>query len=99
MAVFKRLSQAGFDDRKELQCDGITILVPRPRRKSQGSSSGSRIEYDSDRLQFKIEDKRLTFNSQDYGMLVSGDIVDLRQEGIVIVNQLERNPIEKSTAP
>jgi len=93
-AVFERLNKAGFDDRVEHRCDGITIIVPRESY-SSGSDDNS-IRYEGESVKFSLVDKRVTINGRDYGSLAFGDIVDLRHEGKVFVNQLERAPVEQS---
>lgn len=44
-------------------------------------------------MKAETDGKKLTVNGKDYGALSTGDTVDLREKGKVLVNGAERVPV------
>lgn len=82
--------KASISNGDELKGEGITFLVP---SESSGSSQGTGgITYDSATVKAATDGKKLEVNGMDYGTLTTGDKVDLREKGKVLVNGVERKP-------
>jgi hypothetical protein len=75
---------------QELKGEGITFLVPNETSSSSQGTGG--ITYDSITVKAKTDGKKLTVNGKDYGALSTGDKVDFREKGKVLVNGTERKP-------
>ena len=75
----------------ELNGEGITFLVPTETSSSSSGSGG--ITFDGESVKAKTDGKKLTVNGKDYGALSTGDKVDLREKGKVLVNGAERKSV------
>jgi len=75
----------------ELTGEGITFLVPTETSSSSSGSGG--ITFDGESVKAETDGKKLTVNGKDYGALSTGDKVDLREKGKVLVNGVERIPV------
>jgi hypothetical protein len=76
---------------QELKGEGITFLVPTENSSSSAGSGG--ISFDGESVKAETDGKKLTVNGNDYGVLSTGDTVDLREKGKVLVNGALRNPV------
>ncbi|MCW1923345.1 hypothetical protein OKA05_12340 [Luteolibacter arcticus] len=84
---FKAVVSSG----SELKGEGITFQVPDETSSSSSGSGG--IEFNGESVKAKTDGKTLTVDDKDYGALKSGDVVDLREKGKVLVNGAERSPV------
>ena len=75
----------------ELKGEGITFQVP--DETSSSSSGAGGIEFDGESVKAKTDGKTLTVGGKDYGTLKSGDVVNLREKGKILVNDVERSPV------
>lgn len=83
--------KASISSGSELKGEGITFQVP---TETSGYTHGTGgIEYSSDSVKAKTDGKTLTVDGKNYGALKSGDVVDLREKGRVLVNGTERTPV------
>ncbi|WP_035603071.1 hypothetical protein [Haloferula sp. BvORR071] len=76
----------------ELKGGGVTFHVP--TETSSATSGNDGIEFNGESVKAKTDGKTLSVNEKDYGALNSGDVVDLRTKGKVLVNGAERTPVE-----
>ena len=74
----------------ELKGEGITFLVPMETSSSSSGTGG--ITFDGESVKAETDGKKLTVNGKDYGALSTGDTVNLRKKGKVLVNGAERKP-------
>ena len=82
--------KASINSGEELNGEGITFLVPNETSSSSQGTGG--ITYDSVTVKAKTDGKKLTVDGKDYGTLSTGDKVDFREKGKVLVNGTERKP-------
>ena len=76
--------KASIRNGDELKGEGITFLVP---TETSGSSQGTGgIAFDGKSVKAETDGKKLTVNGKNYGALSTGDKVDLREKGKVLVN-------------
>jgi hypothetical protein len=61
---------------------------PLPPRRGPGG-----IEFNGESVKAKTDGKTLTVGGKDYGTLKSGDVVNLRAKGKILVNGVERSPV------
>ncbi len=89
------LSSCNFDvvvkSGTELKGEGIIFQVP--TENSGGSSGTGGISYTSKTVEAETDGKNLRVNGEDYGTLKAGDVVNLREKGKVLVNDVERKPV------
>ncbi len=83
--------KATVSNGQELKGEGITFLVPTETSSSSAGTGG--ISFDGKSVKAETDGKKLTINGKDYGVLTSGDTVDLREKGKVVVNGAERLPV------
>lgn len=86
--------EASLSNGEELQGEGVTFLVPTETSSSSSGSGG--ISFDGESVKAKTDGEKLTVNGKDYGALSTGDTVDLREKGKVLVNGTERKPATDS---
>jgi hypothetical protein len=91
-AEFHAGASAGVTTSAELSGSGITFLVPEESASSDSSTTGG-IHYKGDSVTASTDGKTLTVNGKDYGPLNTGDKVDLREAGKVLVNDEVREPV------
>jgi hypothetical protein len=89
--VLDRLVQERHLPGKKLQWSGFTLWMPRVGRGS-GGGSGDEFDYSGTGIELSYREGILTMNGNEYGGLSKGDIIDFRDEGIVIVNGVKRAP-------
>jgi len=82
--------KGGVSNGAELKGEGVTFLVP--TETSSASSGDGGITFDGESVKAETDGKTLTVNGEDYGALSTGDTVDLRGKGKVLVNGAERKP-------
>jgi len=75
----------------ELKGEGITFQVPSETSSSSEGTGG--IEFNGESVKAKTDGKTLTVDGKDYGPLKTGDVVNLREKGKVLVNGTERAPV------
>jgi hypothetical protein len=82
--------KASINSGEELKGEGITFLVPNETSSSSQVAGG--ITYNGTTVKAKTDGKKLTVDGKDYGALSTGDKVDFREKGKVLVNGTERKP-------
>jgi hypothetical protein len=93
----------------ELAADGVGYGLPLEVKDPSDVNEGLRhavelekavtqtgIKWTNDRLSFEVVRKAMTLNGKNYGVVVAGDHVTLTEQGVLMVNGVERHPeVEK----
>lgn len=83
--------KASVNSGEELKGEGITFIVPKETSSSSQGTGG--ISYASATVKAKTDGRKLMVDDKDYGPLASGDKVDFREKGKVLVNGTERKSV------